>query len=254
MKETMIMANILLVHGAWHGPWCWDGLAERLRRRGHQVQAVRLRGHDRPPGRIWHRIHHYVQDVAAAAARFPDPPVLVGHSVGGLAVEKYLERGPGKGAVLLAPFPRRGTLAAVARGAARHPATLAKATLGLRLRPMVATPELVRELFFTPTTPQELVDEVWGRLQDESYLMFLETMVIWARPRRVRVPVLVLGAEHDGFFTVGETRRAAAAYRTQAEIYPGMGHDLMLDQGWPQVADRIDTWVRALPTPAQASR
>jgi hypothetical protein len=33
----------------------------------------------------------------------------------------------------------------------------------------------------------------------------------------------------------------AAAYRTQAEICSGMGHDLMLDQGWPQVADRIDT-------------
>jgi hypothetical protein len=26
-----------------------------------------------------------------------------------------------------------------------------------------------------------------------------------------------------------------------------MGHDLMLDQGWPEVADRIDTWVQALP-------
>jgi alpha-beta hydrolase superfamily lysophospholipase len=243
------VSGILLVHGAWHGPWCWDGLAERLRRRGHQVQAVRLRGHDRPPGRIWHRVHHYVQDVTEAAARFPEPPVLVGHSTGTLVVQKHLERSPGKGAVLLAPFPRRGTLAAVARLAARHPAALAKATLTVRLRPLVTTPELVRELFFTPTTPQELVEEVWGRLQDESYPMFLDTMVVWARPRRVRarVPVLVLGAEHDGFFTVDETRRLAAAYRTQAEILPGMGHDLMLDRGWTQVADRIDTWVRALP-------
>jgi hypothetical protein len=34
------MAGILLVHGAWHGPWCWDGVAERLRHRGHRVQVA----------------------------------------------------------------------------------------------------------------------------------------------------------------------------------------------------------------------
>lgn len=243
------MAGILLVHGAWHGPWCWDGVAERLRRRGHRVEAVRLRGDDRPRGRSWHRVHHYVQDVGAAAARFTEPPVLVGHSLGGLVVQRYLERGPARGMVLLAPIPHRGSLGAAARLAARHPAGLARATLAVRLRPLVSSRESVRELFFTQTTPQELVDEVWGRLQDESYLAFLDTMVVRARPRRVRarVPVLVLGAELDGFFTVAEVRRTAAAYRTEAEIYPGMGHNLMLDLGWPQVADRIDTWARALP-------
>jgi pimeloyl-ACP methyl ester carboxylesterase len=175
--------------------------------------------------------------------------VLVGHSIGGLAVQKYLECGPAQGAVLPATFPRGGTLGAVARLAARHPVVLAKATVSLRLRPLVASRALVRELFFAPTTPKALVEEVWGRLQDESYLAFLDTMVVWARPRRVRVPVLVLGAERDGFFTVGETRRLAAAYRTQAEIYAGMGHNLMLDQGWQKVADRIDTWIRELPIP-----
>jgi hypothetical protein len=36
--------------------------------------------------------------------------MLVGHSIGGLAVQKYLECGPAQGAVLLATFPRRGTL------------------------------------------------------------------------------------------------------------------------------------------------
>jgi alpha-beta hydrolase superfamily lysophospholipase len=136
------MTGILLVHGAWHGPWCSDGAAERLTRHGHQVEAVRLRGHDQPPGRIWHRVHHYLQDVHEAAARF------------------------------------------------------------------------------------------------------IDTVLVWPRPRRVQVPVLVMGAERDGFFTAAEMRRTAAAYQTQAEIVPGMGHDLMLDQDWPQVADRIDTWVR----------
>ena len=55
------------------------------------------------------------------------------------------------------------------------------------------------------------------------------------------------GAGRDGIFTVGELRRTAAAYQTEAEIVAGMGHDLMLDQGWAQVADRIACWVRELP-------
>jgi hypothetical protein len=96
----------------------------------------------------------------------------------------------------------------VARLAARHPVVLARATFQLWLRP-------------------------WSRLWDESYLAFLDTMVVWARPRRVRVPVL---APCDGFFTVAEARRTAVAYRTRAESYSGMGYDLMLDLGWPQVA------------------
>ena len=79
------MTGILLIHGAWHGPWCWDGFAARLAERGHDVRTVRLRGHDQSGERIWHRIHHYLEDVQRAAERFAEPPVLVGHSMGGLA-------------------------------------------------------------------------------------------------------------------------------------------------------------------------
>jgi pimeloyl-ACP methyl ester carboxylesterase len=237
-----VVSGILLVHGAWHGPWCWDAFADRLAGRGHQVHAVRLRGHDHPPGRIWHRVHHYVDDVRQAAAAFPEPPVLVGHSLGGLVVQRYLERHPAQGAVLMASVPPTGMLLPAARLAVRHPVILLQTTLTLRLRPLVATPALVRELFFTSDTPQALVDDTDARLQDESYLAFLDTVMVWARPRRVRVPVLVLGAERDSFFTAGEVHRTARAYRTRAEIVPGIGHNMMLDDGWEKVADRVDAW------------
>jgi pimeloyl-ACP methyl ester carboxylesterase len=84
----------------------------------------------------------------------------------------------------------------------------------------------------------------FSRLQDESYLAFIDTMVVLPRPHRVLAPILVLGAEQDGFFTVDEVRRTARAYRTEAEIFPGMGHDMMLDAEWRKVSDRIDAWLR----------
>jgi alpha-beta hydrolase superfamily lysophospholipase len=240
------MADILLVHGMWHGPWCWVDFAERLRESGHQVRAVQLRGHKQPPdpGRIWHRVHHYLDDVRCAVATFAAPPVLVGHSLGGLIVQKYLEQNYAPGGVLMASIPTRGTIAAVARVLRRHPVPWLKANLLLRLKPFVQTRRLVRDLFFTPETPHTIVDACYARLQDESYLTFVDTMIVLPRPRRVRAPMLVLGAELDTFFTVSEIRRTARAYGTEAHIFPGMGHDMMLDPDWRKVADRIDGWIR----------
>jgi pimeloyl-ACP methyl ester carboxylesterase len=238
------MSNILLVHGAWHGPWCWDDFAQRLRQQGHDVRAVRLRGHDQRPGRIWHRVRHYVEDVKRAAGQFDHPPVLVGHSMGGFVVQRYLERNQAAAAVLMASVPTGGALPATARLAAHHPIAFMKVNLLWSLRPFIATPGLVRELFFAPDTPREVVDRCRVRLQDESYPAFVDLLLGLRRRRTSEVPVLVLGAELDGFFTLGETRRTARAYRTEAEIFPGIGHDMMLDDGWPGVADRVDGWVR----------
>ena len=238
------MTGILLVHGGWHGPWCWNGVVEHLRESGHDIRAVQLRDHDHPPGRIWHRVQHYVEDVQRAVAAFPAPPLLIGHSMGGLVVQKYLESGYAPGAVLMASIPPRGSIGAVARLAVRYPIEFLRTNLLLRLKPFVITPKLVRELFFTPDTPQETVDHCFARLQDESYLAFIDTMVVLPRPYRVRVPVLVLGAERDAIFTVAEVRSTARAYETEGEIFPGMGHDMMLDTDWRKVADRISAWVR----------
>ncbi|MEO8179500.1 MAG: ketoacyl reductase [Deltaproteobacteria bacterium] len=159
-------------------------------------------------------------------------------------MQKYLERGYCPGAVLLASVPPGGTTAAVARLVVQHPIELLKTNLLLRLRPFIVTSKLVRELFFTPDTSQEIVDHCFARLQDESYPAFIDTMIALPRPRRVQVPVLVLGAERDSIFTVAEVRSTARAYRTEAEIFPDMGHDMMLDTDWWKVAARVDTWVR----------
>jgi hypothetical protein len=55
-----------------------------------------------------------------------------------------------------------------------------------------------------------------------------------------------LGAECDGILTTEEVQAMATAYRTAAETFPDMGHDMMLEPGWDAVAQRIYTWLETL--------
>ncbi len=229
---------MLLVHGAWQGAWCWDPVADRLRSRGHDVRTVTLRGHDNPPGRIWYRISDYVDDVRAAVRAFAAPPIVVGHSMGGLVVQKYLERHPAAAAVLLAPVPTGGALGATIRFARRHPLAFLKTNVQLRLRPIVGTPALAREMLFAPEAPADIADAYYPRWQDESYVAYLGMIASLPRPRRVNVPILVLIGDRDRIFTVREARRTAEAYGTNVEVFPGRGHQMMLEPGWEAVADR----------------
>jgi pimeloyl-ACP methyl ester carboxylesterase len=231
------VADILLVHGAWQGPWCWDAFAGRLIDGGHDVSAVQLRGHDGRPGRIWHLLRDYVHDVEQAAARFTAPPTIVGHSTGGFVAQKYLERHAAPAAVLLASIPPGGTLGATGRMLRRRPLTVLRANATLSMRPFVDSSEIVRELFFGPETPQAIVDAFYARAQNESYPAYVDSMFFTrARPRRVQTPMLVLGARYDGILTLGEVHRTARRYGTKAEIYD-MGHQMMLEVGWESVAD-----------------
>lgn len=247
------MGGILLVHGGLHGPWCWDDFVRRLTRRGHDVRAVELRGHDQPRGRIWHRVRDYQEDVEHAAAQFAEPPVLVGHSLGGLLVQRHLEQHEGAGAVLMASIPPRGMLPAALRLAIRHPLVLLKVNLSLSLRPFLSSPRVVRDILYSARTPDETIERCMARMQDESYLAFLDMLWVLPRPRRVRAPVLVLGAELDNIFKRREILATARAYRTEAEFFPGMGHNMMLERGWEAVADRVDGWVRETVRPSKTA-
>lgn len=243
-------APVLFVHGAWHAAWCWESnFMPFFARAGYAVSALSLRGHGGSEGRAglrWHAIADYVADVAAVAAALPSPPILIGHSMGGLVVQNYLERHPAAAAVLLASVPTSGATATALRVLRRHPAQFAKINLRLSLYPVVETPALAHHYLFSPHTPPERVAAVHPRLQDESYRAFVDMMTRLPRPGRVRVPVRVLGAAEDGIFTPGEVARTARAYGTQATIYPRRGHNLMLEPGWEEVAADGLAWLATL--------
>jgi hypothetical protein len=55
--------------------------------------------------------------------------------------------------------------------------------------------------------------------------------------------MLVLGAGNDASRVDGDASAVADIYRADSEIFPGMGHVMMLEPGWAAVAERIDTWL-----------
>ncbi|MBN2178361.1 MAG: alpha/beta fold hydrolase [Deltaproteobacteria bacterium] len=239
---------LLFVHGAWHGAWCWDEyFLDYFASQGFDVYAVSLRGHGRSDikGSLrFARISDYVEDVATAAASLPKKPVVIGHSMGGLVTQKYLETHEAPAAVLLASVPPRGIIMTFLRIMTGHFGVFLKAILTLSLYPVVATPELVREHFFSPDMSEETLRIYSSQMQDESFLAFLDMLAFsLPKPDSISTPVMVLGAGKDTIFHVKEIESTALAYNTKPHIFPDMAHDMMLETGWLNAAKTIADWL-----------
>jgi pimeloyl-ACP methyl ester carboxylesterase len=239
---------ILFVHGAWHGAWCWEKFfMPYFAAQGFAVHALSLRGHGGSEGRRGlrrYRVKDYVKDVRRVASRLPRPPILVGHSLGGHVVQKYLEAYPSPAAVLLASVPVGGIVKMLKRLVRNHPWLFFKVNLTFSLYPFVATAEMAREMLFSADMTASDVEEYHAKLQDESYSCFLDMLAFAPiRPQRVTTPVLVVGAENDNVFYRRDIRKTGRAYHHKAVILPGASHDIMLDKNWRRAADVILAWL-----------
>jgi len=241
---------LLFVHGAWHGAWCWEEhFLDFFGERGHRVAALDLRGHGSSPSRgrfRTTRMRDYVADVAEVAATFDEPPIVVGHSMGGMVVQQYLEEHEAPGGVLVASGPPRGVIGITLKVARQHPLKFIRMNATWSLYPVVADPEDARALLFGDQLDEVTALGYVARVQDESYVAFLDMLLLdRPKPGRVTAPVLVLGASQDAIFPPREVHATASAYGTSAVMFDA-GHDLMLEPVWPEVAAAIADWVVGL--------
>lgn len=96
------MATIVLVHGAWHGSWCWRHVIPLLEARGHAVLAPDLPGHgDDPESPHTQTLDRYVSCIEVEVAGCDEPVVLVGHSLAGLVISAVAEARPDRVARLI---------------------------------------------------------------------------------------------------------------------------------------------------------
>lgn len=220
---------LLFVHGLGHGAWCWEPWMAWAAEAGWPAYALDLRGHGASGGRELLRrttVRHYLHDVMQTIAELPSPPVLVGHSMGGLVVQHALERYPARAGVLVAPIPAHGGLGVAASVGRTHPSQLLRAAA---LRPIRLRPDQLFSALDTPTAERHAARQV-----PDSPLVQLQ-ITLPRKPRPSKAPVLVLGGGDDRLIPPVAVQRTAAHYGTRARMFRGLGHDLMLeaDAKWP---------------------
>ncbi len=244
---------VLLVHGAWHGAWCWQGnYLDTFADAGFDTHAPDLRGHGQSPPRKamrWNRIRDYVDDIACTIAELPAPPIVIGHSMGGFIVQHLMARNiPLRGAGLLCALPHTGALGVALKTLRRTPLTLLRVLARASLYPMVQNPQHAAQLFLDPDATDDAIAAFHPRLSDESFLAFLDMLVL-ALPHKPTAPppVCVVGGALDQIFPPKTQHRLARRFDTIAHIIPDAPHDLMLSRHWQASAQVFLDWARTLP-------
>ena len=240
---------ILFVHGMFHGAWCWrDHFLPYFAQSGYAAHALSLRGHAGSEGRErlrWASLADYVSDLRQVVNQLPSPPILVGHSMGGMITQKYLQSYQSPAAVLMASISPRGLLPATLRVFRLYPLIFIKANLTLRTYPVVGTPERYKELFLSPDITDGKLARYFEHVQDESYRAYLEMILFGLRPLSpiTDTPLLVLGATNDTVISPSEVEATARRHNTKAEFFPNTAHCMMLEAGWQTVANHILGWL-----------
>ncbi|MDR3436704.1 alpha/beta fold hydrolase [Telmatospirillum sp.] len=242
---------ILFVHGSYCAAWIWsERFMPYFSDQGYSCNAVSLRGHGGSEGTLaWASLADYVDDVATAAADLGTPPIVIGHSMGGLVAQHYLVAHPAAAGVLLAPLPPSGLTSSAMHMSMFSPDVLWQLGLLQSLGPDAVSPEIIHRAFFSDSTPGDAIIHLMPKLQGESQRVSTDLLC----PDQPNLssdhplpPILVLGGDADLFLPTSAFRETATFLRGELQILPGAPHGLMLDHAWWQpTADAVIAWLKA---------
>jgi pimeloyl-ACP methyl ester carboxylesterase len=151
--------------------------------------------------------------------------------MGGMILQKFLQTGSCKKAILLASVPPSGVLMASIRALFRYPGLI----------PYLLQLNLLGGFRKYPQLMFNNTSRFASFMCAESFIAYLELML--PVNHRTSVPILVVGGSKDGLITVNEFANTAKHYKAQLEIIEGGSHDLMLDKDFEKTAEVIKRWL-----------
>ncbi len=241
---------LLFVHGAFAGGWMWsETFMPFLAEAGYPCYALSLRGHGGSEGHDhidWHSIADYVDDVKKVVDWLGEPPILIGHSMGGFVVQKYLEHRPAPAVALICSVPPQGLIAS------QFHLLLSKPHLFLELNRILSgeytDTATLREALFAGEVDEGMLAAWLTRMQNESHRALLDmTMHNLHNLFAMHSPLMLnLGAEEDVLVPAFLVQTTASTYGLHAHIFRHMGHAVTHEKEWPLVAATLRDWLEEL--------
>ena len=255
--------TIVFLHGAWVTPRCWDPFIGFFEARGYRCLAPAWPGKDRPIEAIRADpsplaglgIGEIVDHYEAIIRGLDEPPILIGHSFGGLFTQILLDRGLGAAGVAIDPAPPSGVLA-FEPSAVRSLASVLLTWRGWR--------KVVRWSFanfryaFVHTLPEDEARAAYEtHVTPETGRIFFQGALAGFEghsPARVnfanasRAPLLIVAGEQDHIVPAAVVRRNYRKYAKSAAVtdfqdFPGRVHWIIGQEGWQEVAEFSAEWL-----------
>jgi pimeloyl-ACP methyl ester carboxylesterase len=261
---------VLFVHGLWLHATSWQPWIDHFRQAGYEpeapgwpgepdtVDAARLAPEQIADHGIEEVTAHFAeQALRLAKAPMGVQPVIVGHSFGGLIVQKLMARGLGSAGIAIDPAPMKGVLVIPASSlkasfpALKNPANKSKA--------ISLTSEQFRYAFGNAVSEEESnsLYERWAIPSPAKPLFQAALANVTPHSEAAvdtknshRGPLLITAGGRDHTVPAGVSRATHKRYKhstatTELLEFPDRGHSLTIDSGWQEVADGCLAWLKA---------
>lgn len=240
---------LLFIHGSFCAAPIWrQRFMPFYASHGHDCYAVTLSGHGADTD-TWDLhflgLQTYVNDVITALEAIGEPCVLIGHSLGGMVVQKYIEDHNCLGAVLLSSLPPSGAYCSILHMMTNYPDLFFALNQVMMLGPDAMGFDTLKRLLVREDTHPASLAEIHGLFQPESLRTINDVTFLDVPRRRAKTgfPIAVIGGDEDTMIPVSALHETARFHGADLEVLPGVPHAVMLDRRWKMVAERIRSWM-----------
>jgi pimeloyl-ACP methyl ester carboxylesterase len=254
---------LVLIHGAWLASRSWENYIDYFGKRGFAVTAPEW---PRKHGDVEEMretaddsaglgVHEIVDHYSELIAGLEQPPVLIGHSYGGLFVELLLDRGLGRAGVAMSPAPAKGIVALpfstlkAGAPALAHPSKwhgVVTLTLEEFTYAFVNTfsPEEAAAVYERHAVPE--TGQIFYEAGFANFHLHAPTEVHFKNAERA--PLLIVGATEDHTVPASLAKAAYKRYekspaKTEYLEFEGRPHFHMVAPDWQEVSQAIETWL-----------